>query len=757
MRRFRVSERSIFALHLFLVIVFAVAVRLAYWADARAYSLSGDEPDYVVPAQTLVRDGRYVDTFLSRQRSWTRVPLAQLLFAGSFLFVPDRAASLAEGDDAALMEPRYDALNLAQILVSLATVALTMRFAARAFPSKARRAAIVAGYIAALYPPLASSPAQRALSEPLSITLLLAALYIISLWTPDMSRRRSLAVVAGAGVLFGVASLARSVAIGFLPFAWLWLFIVYRSAHKSDMGAELEGKPGLWVRVVRWLRSQRKPLAASAITTMACLLAIAPWTFYNYVQYRSFLLLETANATAYWNYHNFRDEDYFARLSKLPDPADRLSLIIKEGTANILEYPDKALGSAIFAFGYFWHLESNSAVLLNNWDMTQHDPDVPDLLHSDVALLLVGLAGLAGLAGVGLRRPSDDAGRVLLLLNLWFLYMVLLGIVVPYDGRYRLPVVPSLIVLAAGLIVLVDWRIVFSPRRSWAALRRHNKVAVAALVLSLWVLVGAYTPNIPPLLRSVYQAWRGDLALQSGDSASAFGRYDLAQSAFPTFYWPYRHQADVARGLRRDDQARTLYAEAWERNRDDAYGILGFADLYARHPDWNLTADERNWLRRDEGDWRGNPWNSFVPSPITNIDVGSGGDIPYIRGFYKPDHAPDFDYRWSEGRATIRIPVPQGQSFDTINMRMSAPGIGPPEAMPVRISVSGGSTMALEVPAGWADYRLQLPKGAGTGGKTLVLELESPRRSPRLLQPGSNDPRDLGVGIDRITLSESAR
>ena len=64
---------------------------------------------------------------------------------------------------------------------------------------------------------------------------------------------------------------------------------------------------------------------------------------------------------------------------------------------------------------------------------------MPDLLHADAVFLLVGLAGMAGLAGVGLRRPTDSAGRTLLLLNLWLLASVLLGLVVPYDARYRMP------------------------------------------------------------------------------------------------------------------------------------------------------------------------------------------------------------------------------------------------------------------------------------------------------------------------------
>src|SRR5215210_7180041 len=129
---------SLFPILVLAVLALALLVRLAYWSDARGYSIGADEPDYVIPAQTLVRDGRYVDTFISRDRVWTRVPLTSFLFAASFLFVPDSLAAGAEGDDAALMQPRYDALNMAQIAVSLATVCLIMALAARSFPQKAR-------------------------------------------------------------------------------------------------------------------------------------------------------------------------------------------------------------------------------------------------------------------------------------------------------------------------------------------------------------------------------------------------------------------------------------------------------------------------------------------------------------------------------------------------------------------------------------------------------------------------------------------
>jgi hypothetical protein len=222
--RNRILRNPAFLANILLIFALALSIRILYWQDARTYSVGADEPDYVVPAQQLVRDGRYVDTYISRDRIWTRVPLASLFFAGSFLFVPDKLAAGAEGDDAALMEPRYDALNIAQILLSLLTVAATMALAYRAFPRKAHGAAIAAGYLSALYPPLASSPAQRALSEPLSIALVFAAILVLTYWPPTGTWQRKVGIAVLVGILLGVGALARSVAVAFVPFASVRFF-----------------------------------------------------------------------------------------------------------------------------------------------------------------------------------------------------------------------------------------------------------------------------------------------------------------------------------------------------------------------------------------------------------------------------------------------------------------------------------------------------------------------------------------------------
>lgn len=757
-----------FLAHSLVIFALAILVRWGYWADSRAYAVGADEPDYVVPAQQFAQEGRYVDTYISRNRIWTRVPLTSIFFAASFALVNDQAAAQAEGDDAALMEPRYDALNIAQIAISLILVGLTMALAWRAFPRKAYGAAILAGYVSALYPPLASSPAQRALSEPLSMVVIFAAILLLTYWSPGASWKRNLLIAAGVGVLLGVGALVRSVAVALLPFACVYFLWTHRSwsrasAPRQQLSASSDApgsaNPEPLKPETRISKLTARPIVSAVVAVIFCFAAISPFTYYNYTQYKSFLLLETANTTAYWHYHNFKRENEDEILLKYPNPADRLSIIVRKGTENIFEYTDQAIGTTIFSFFYAWHLELNSAVLENSWDFTQRDPDVPDLIHTDAAFLLLGLTGLAGLAGVGLRRPVGDAGRTLLANNLWLAAMLMLGVIVPYDARYRLPAAPSLIVLAAGLLVLADWGAVFNPRKAWGILRSHPVIAASTLLLSLWVLIGAYNPNLPPLFRSMWQAWRGD---NGSNLDEAVGRYKLAEQAMPNFYWAYRKEAEAYFDARRPDDARASYEKVYNLNPDDPYAMLGFAQLATLNPQWQLTQEEQAWISRDESEWRGNPWNSFTPlstrDAVRNnapgldeeIDVGTGRDIPYVLGFQRPDREPAINYRWSLGRSHIRVPSPGTSAFgpSTLTLVMSAPAVGAGDPMPVVVTIDGKST-PLTVPVGWQNYDFEV----NPGSSFVNITIESPTRDLALLQPDSPDKRKLGVGVDKVLLT----
>jgi hypothetical protein len=219
----------------------------------------------------------------------------------------------------------------------------------------------------------------------------------------------------------------------------------------------------------------------------------------------------------------------------------------------------------------------------------------------------------------------------------------------------------------------------------------------------------------------------------------------------PRLWWAYGKEAAAHRAIGGDMEARALYGKVRELNPDDPYGMLAFADLAAAHPEWQLTADERAWLSRDEWEWRGNPWNSFQPSPTGSIDVGTGRDIPYILGFHRPDREPAIDYRWSMGRSHIRLSpraASDGAAPATLVLRMSAPAVGPSEPMPVTVTINGISE-TIQVGVGWVDYSFPVSL---ISDSPLEVTIESPTRDLSVLQPEGTDKRKLGVGLDRVTL-----
>jgi hypothetical protein len=710
-----------------LIFVVALGVRLASWQTAYGHAIRADELDYVIPAETFTRTGQYFDTFQTHGRTWTRVPLNALVLAAAFATQPPVPPE-ATVADTGLMTARFAAGNLLLSAVSLALLPLVMALATEAFLTRRRRAALLAGAITAVYPPLVNSAAQQLLSETLFITLMFAALWTLTRWQP---LRRAWPWLVATGGLLGLAALARPVAVAFVPFAGLWIWLTVRgqsaATHPPPRTAGL-----------------RQAFIGTVIVTAALLLAISPWTWYNYRAYGRLLLLDTANVTAFWHYNNFSGENENVRLEALPNPADRQALIVREGFANIMARPDRFTQNVLFSLGYAWHLELQSALLPNAWDLTRRDADVPDVLPTDIAFLLVSLTGLAGMVGLGGRRAQDQAGRVRSVVLWWVVSTLALGAIIPYDARYRMPATPGLIIFAAGLLALADWRRVADPRSWGAALRGHPWIAGVTALLAAWVIVGAAGPSIPPAIQALTLNWQAE---QTHDPAQAAALHTAAIAALPDSFWPYRQAAVAARGAGQDADARRLYGEAM-RLGEDPRSVLGLAALVYGHPEWTLTADERRQLQTDPNELRGAPWNSFRPPPVERLTVGQVGDLAYLQGFQPAERDGATPFRWSGGQSDLRLPaIPDAAPATAIRLRLAAPPLGPPTSWPVTIQVDGAAPVTLQVGAGWAEYEVPLsPPLSGD----LRLHLSSPVRSPHTLDPASPDQRLLGVGVQWV-------
>jgi len=164
--------------------------------------------------------------------------------------------------------PSMVAARWFQVGLSTLTVAMVYGLGRAAGGTRVAR---IAALLCALYPGLVAY-AHLLYSETLFIALLVGAALLLH------HRREGPARVdlLGAGVLFGLAALTRSVALYFLPVWLAWLAL---------------GR--------RWPETRRV-----AIVLGIALLTVAPWTLRNYLAMGDFILIDTtAGRTAWWAYN----------------------------------------------------------------------------------------------------------------------------------------------------------------------------------------------------------------------------------------------------------------------------------------------------------------------------------------------------------------------------------------------------------------------------------------------------------------------
>jgi hypothetical protein len=245
---------------------------LGYWVGK---PLTHDEHEYLLLARN-VADGRgfvYLrpDGSPEPGEHYGRAPLYPVFLAGvtrltatnpgvSPAAEPSAESGAAVETPAATPDPeRLRAVRIVQSCLGGVVVWLIAWLANRAAGPKA---AVAAGALAAIYPPLVWTPAY-VWSETLFSVL---ALGCAGLLTLD-SRRAGVAL--GAGALAGLAVLTRPAMLGFLPLAVPWL---------------------CWRR--RW--------RSAALLTLACTLVVAPWTLRNAREYGRFILVASEGGVTFW-------------------------------------------------------------------------------------------------------------------------------------------------------------------------------------------------------------------------------------------------------------------------------------------------------------------------------------------------------------------------------------------------------------------------------------------------------------------------
>ena len=770
MKSLRTSWRF-HALPLAIVLGVALLLRLALWGNLPRLELIGDEGEYL-SAATWLAQGRGFAWY--QGYFWTRAPLYPLFLAAHLrMFGPGLA-------------PIY----VSQTILSLLTVALTYALARQAVAGRAggavagqavtgraggagagrsrgagrtqhaaslhdhggRRfgAAFGAALACGLYLPLALYP-QVLLSEMLFTPLMLGALLALgaragrdgagaggrNLYGRSMLRPYGIAArLIIAGLLLGLATLTRSLVLGFVPLLVIWL---------------------LWRRRVR-----------DAVVLAACAAAVVlPWSAYATRLYGGPVIVDTSGAfnllVGAWTAHDGARRDAPTRDFVLalfpggppppptcaphPGPvatqAARQAAMSAEGLCLIRDRPLAFVQKSLAEFVDLLRINYTGAERFTSGFTTGRLSPwyVLALFLLDDTLYIIAL--VLATRGWGRRDPSlptplprgERGENTSTLIGLWILFNLLVAPLLFAINRFRVPLMPLVFILAAWGV----GRTGGVGRTQHAASLRDSggrgggrsmlrPYGILAVVFGLAALP-SYLGGIPASLGSTVRALetrprytntvllQEALARGAASAAEALLAGPLTTDAAhlgPALVAAARGDYTAALALLPTQPAgRQLAAVV----RGDALRHLGQLDAArtALNPEYVDAANPVEWA-----------WAWLRPAATARIDLAGDLDLGYIRGCYlgEGDPAAQGTFRWCADGAQLRFPGAGTGAPQVLVVR--ADGRGWPRDMlpvpPVSVEITGQTVGSIVPDADRVDvFMVALP--ASAPGADVVITL----------------------------------
>lgn len=685
-----------------------------------------DEREYFGAAHMLA-EGRGFSFFDTA--TWVRPPLYVMLLAG--------VVSVAGTS--------YVAALWLQALLSAATLLPLAWLAWRVGGLEAARWTVGLG---ALFLPFTLF-AGLLLSETLFTLLLALALVALVRARETLSGglRKSAPWLVVAGVLLGLSALTRATALGFVPLAAIWLALPLRPAQAPACDAssgEADSTPG---RTDTQVRSR---LVSVAVMLVACLVTLVPWTVRNYAAYGKFVAIDTTGGYNLWLASvGVRDEERLqADYRAIPNQADRQSYAYARAWENVTADPLKFVGKGLKESLDLWrpHFSAEERQVAGYtlgrvpaWHL------VALLLFDDVLYVAILCFAVAGLA---LSPPHS----LKWLTGLWVLLWVVMSFVFFAVTRFRLPVVAALIPWAGvGLHLLT---------RTHPRIEMLRRLSLPLKVASSAALLAVLLVTLPEF--------------QVGETLHGVERWGQQES--------YRRGEEMLPRARHMDEVISAYSAANQEIADTRYALAS-AYIVAGQPERALSMlrkDEppdrfepaiiRGEVARQAGDLKAArsffnarevnvageralawAWDHLRPPAVQEIELGSGLDVGYVRGFYGAEKDSNgVSFRWTGTHAEIR-----GLTNDP-DLRLTWSGWRP-DSLPSAEVVARGLSLAefgafpdvrykLANDPGWTSVSLQQYQPA-PGGISLSMNVNG------FIGSGS-DPRMLGVRVSKVEVSK---
>jgi len=626
-------------------LLFGWALRLLlWWQSSRGGVVPpvSDEEEYWRGAVQLLHAG-YYDT-----GQWLRAPLPSLALA---------LCLVLGGPDL----PR--ALGLQALLSGLAV--LPIAATARSY-WRSRRAGIAAAIVAALYVPFALAAGQL-MSEAIALPAIALTLWCFERWRAG----DRLGWLWAAGLCIAAFTLARAVGMYAHLLALVW--IAWR----------VRARTGSLARVA----------AALGVFLLGFWLVITPWSIRSTLALGQLVLVDTNAGFSFW--------------SGTDDPADKLALQVQlnETIANPAEREDVYLARALdnirrdpldwIAAGRskivaFWQPRVRALIANSLYGLVPAANSVAYTLAGDALFVAVVLGALLSVCAIRQADPNW------VLLG-WPIYGTAIAAASLGHPRLRIPFEVALVALAAYTLA--------HPRLAWQQLRARSRLvqgAFAGAVLGFGLLIGS--ASYVPFVRSQAQLLLAELRWRWGDRDGSLRASEAAVEAAPGSALPLLALAERQDALGIDERIRSwqrvvaldervlpaqaaLLREALQEENAAAIAAQLAAIRAIRFDDNRLY----EWL-----------WRQNVRLPRARLDVGTDADYGLVRGVDEARMQDGIAYRWTHGRAEVRMP---GGPATTLHLRLRDWRA----ESTVRIFADGRPLGSCSTGFGWSTCSLALP------------------------------------------------
>ncbi|MFH1865226.1 MAG: glycosyltransferase family 39 protein, partial [Candidatus Eisenbacteria bacterium] len=497
-----------------LVVVLAVIVRVAYMAEIHDHPLmtttTGDPRVYDLRAMEIA-GGQWLgdDVFFHSSPVYPYIlGLIYKLFGHS-----------------------YPAVRVIQSLFGTGSCLLVFSIARKLFGN---REALVAGVIAALYAPFVFFDFEILM---ITYVLFFSLLAVRLLMAYRESPTVWLALASGAAI--GVSALGKPNVLLFVPAALFWLWWAWRRTERASR---------VW--------------QGAALFVAGTVVVVAPMTISNYVAAGDLVLTSSNGGINFWIGNNDQADGTFLvpadmradlyggsklaaekALGHTLSPSEVSSYWLGEGLDFVKAHPGRDLRLLGRKLLLFW----NAYEIPNHYDMN-YFRTVSKTMRFDPFVF----AWVIPLGFLGIYASRRNWRKLLLLYLFAGAYLVSL---LPFfiTSRYRLPVVPVMIVFCAHGAVWLWQRLRAREREGWL---------VPAVVLALALLV-VNLPLVDFSLGPQY-ATIGAIYRDAGDYARAAEYYQLATEESPDFDLAYNSLGSSLSRLGRDAEAERALLRALE-------------------------------------------------------------------------------------------------------------------------------------------------------------------------------------------------